>query len=95
MIFREAFSEFRDPTQYELRDIAEIVNTEIDRSRLPGWRRYPSTRRYALYGQQRGWERIPQDPETFPDVALPAGLFEDDPSPAGPDPLTTTTTTTG
>ena len=95
MIFREAFSEFRDPTQYELRDIAEIVNTEIDHGRLPGWRRYPSTRRYALYGQQRGWERIPQDPETFPDVTLPAGLFEDDPSSADPDPLTTTTTTRG
>lgn len=95
MIFREAFSEFRDPTQYELRDIAEIVNTEIDRGRLPNWRRYPSTRRYALYGQQRGWERISQDPETFIDVELPDGLFEDIPVPADPDPLTTTTTTRG
>ena len=38
---------------------------------------------------------VPQDPETFPDVTLPAGLFEGGPSPADPDPLTTTTTTRG
>ncbi len=95
MIYREAFTEFREPTQNELREISEMVNSEIDRGRLPDWRRYPNTRRYALYGQQRGWERISQDPETFIDVELPAGLFEDIPVPADPDPLTTTTTTRG
>ena len=95
MIYREAFTEFREPTQNELREISEMVNSEIDHGRLTDWRRYPNTRRYALYGQQRGWERISQDPETFIDVELPAGLFEDIPVPADPNPLTTTTTTRG
>lgn len=81
MIYREAFSTFHDPTQYDLREIAEIVNTEIKSGRLLQWRRYPNTRRYALYGQQRGWERIPSDADGFTEVQLPMGLFEDDLSP--------------
>ena len=85
MIYREAFTAFREPTQYDLREIAEIVNTEIKDGRLPQWRRYPSTRRYTLYGQQRGWERVPPDADGFTEVRLPVGLFEDDPPPVSTD----------
>ncbi len=85
MIYREAFTAFHEPTQYDLREIAEIVNTEIKDGRLPQWRRYPSTRRYVLYGQQRGWERVPPDADGFTQLRLPDGLFEDNPLPVSPD----------
>lgn len=51
----------REPSRFELLDIAEIMNTQID-----GWEKYrdkDGRNRYyfPLYGQQRAWQRLDRD----------------------------------
>lgn len=61
LLYREALDHPGDPKQWETRNIWEIVNTGIDSGDLPGWRRYDGSKRFAKFGTQRGWERIPPD----------------------------------
>ncbi|MDO4484722.1 MAG: hypothetical protein Q4C54_09950 [Clostridia bacterium] len=60
MIFRECLGHpNEEPKNYQTREISEIVNKAIESGRLQGWRKFPNSRRFANYGTQRGWEKIP------------------------------------
>ena len=46
------FGKYRQPKQWEIREINEIMNQCIDR-----WRYFPNPRMLSEYGRQKGWER--------------------------------------
>ena len=63
-IYKEGLDHpFEEPRQWETREIYEAVNTAIANGRIQGWRAFASSRRFEKYGTQRGWERIPTEPD--------------------------------
>ena len=73
MLYREALGNgFESPKQWELREIGEIMNQSIS-----GWAKGPQ-HRFAAYGQQRSWCRVPAETqEDYPvieeQLELPEG----------------------
>ena len=58
LLFKEALGRALDePKPFELRAISEIVSTGIATGRITGWKAYKDSRRFPIYGTQRGWER--------------------------------------
>lgn len=59
LIFAEALHSgtLTRPQAWETRNICDVVNNAIASGELKGWHSYQGSRRYALYGKQRGWER--------------------------------------
>ena len=58
LLFKEALGRALDePKPFELRAISEIVNTGIATGRITGWKAFKDSRRFPIYGTQRGWER--------------------------------------
>lgn len=61
-VYKEALkNDFRQPADWETRQICEIVNTGIENGDVTGWRVFKSPKRMEPYGKQKGWERIPKD----------------------------------
>lgn len=60
LLWAEALGQHTLPTLRESRAIGEVMNTGIANGSIRGWEAYPSTRRYQVYGAQKGWERISQ-----------------------------------
>ena len=58
LLWAEALGQHTIPASWETRAICEIMNTGIANGTLKGWRAYNSTKRYSVYGLQRGWERV-------------------------------------
>ena len=44
---------------YETREIREIVDSGIASGEISGWQKFRNARKFAKYGRQYGWERIP------------------------------------
>ena len=65
-LYKEALGhEYDQPTRRDLVEINEIMTQLIRNGTLKGWRRFDTPRRFGRpYGTQKGWERIPVDPET-------------------------------
>lgn len=62
LLYREALNhQFNEPAEWELRAISDIMNSGIDNGDIEGWRQFKSPKRFANYGTQKGWERIPAD----------------------------------
>ena len=53
LLHHEALGRLDEPKLWELRDINEIMNREVD-----GWEAYESLQNYPKYGRQRGWRRL-------------------------------------
>ena len=52
-------NDYREPKQWELREINDIMNNAVT-----GWRAFANPRYFPEpYRRQRGWERIPTDNE--------------------------------
>jgi len=63
-LYKEALDHpYDEPKQWETREIFEIVNVGIANGSIQGWRPFANSRRFEKYGTQRGWERIPAEPE--------------------------------
>ena len=63
-LYKEALDHpYDEPKQWETREIFEIVNVGIANGSIQGWRAFANSRRFEKYGTQRGWERIPAEPE--------------------------------
>lgn len=59
-IYRECLSHPLDePKNYETREIREIVDSGIASGEISGWQKFRNARKFAKYGRQYGWERIP------------------------------------
>ena len=43
----------------ETREIREIVDSGIASGEISGWQKFRNARKFAKYGRQYGWERIP------------------------------------
>lgn len=50
---------FDEPKTYETREIREIVDSGIASGEISGWQKFRNARKFAKYGRQYGWERIP------------------------------------
>ena len=65
-IYRECLSHPLDePKNYETREIREIVDSGIASGEISGWQKFRNARKFAKYGRQYGWERIPPAQLTF------------------------------
>ena len=63
-LYKEALDHpYDEPKQWETREIFEIVNVGIANGSIQGWQPFANSRRFEKYGTQRGWERIPAEPE--------------------------------
>ena len=59
-IYRECLAHPLDePKNYETREIREIVDSGIASGEISGWQKFRNARKFAKYGRQYGWERIP------------------------------------
>ena len=59
MLFCEALNnQDKSPTRRQTNEICEIVNLLIQEGKLKGWKALKSSHRFAIYGTQRGWEKI-------------------------------------
>lgn len=59
-IYRECLAHPLDePKNYETREIREIVDSGIASGEISGWKKFRNARKFAKYGRQYGWERIP------------------------------------
>lgn len=59
-IYRECLEHpFDEPKNYETREIREIVDSGIASGEISGWQKFRNARKFAKYGRQYGWERIP------------------------------------
>ena len=59
-IYRECLAHPLDePKTYETREIREIVDSGIASGEISGWQKFRNARKFAKYGRQYGWERIP------------------------------------
>lgn len=81
-IYKEGLDHLTDdPKPYETREICEIVNNGIAGGIITGWKPFKNPRRFGKYGNQRGWERVTEEPVPIKRQAEQLGftIVENDP----------------